>query len=38
MVDWLHIHKQNRMMKPLAIAFTEEGRGLQGWGEMVGAM
>jgi hypothetical protein len=28
MVDGLHIHIKNRMMKPLAIALIEAGRGL----------
>jgi hypothetical protein len=30
MVDGLYIHTQNRTMKPLAIALSGVGRGLQG--------
>jgi hypothetical protein len=30
MVDGLHIHTQNTMMKPLGIALSEAGRELQG--------
>jgi hypothetical protein len=30
MINGLHIHIQNRTMKPLAIALSEAGRGLQG--------
>jgi hypothetical protein len=37
MVDGLHIHIRNRTMKPLAIALSGVGRGLQGE-EMVGVI
>jgi hypothetical protein len=33
MVDRLHILIQNRTMKPLAIALSGAGRGLEGLGE-----
>jgi hypothetical protein len=29
-LNWLHIHIQNKTMKPLAIALSGAGRGLQG--------
>jgi hypothetical protein len=38
MVDGLHIHIQNRTMKPLVIAVSEARRELQEVGEMVGAI
>jgi hypothetical protein len=38
MVDDLHIHIQNRMMKSLVIALSGEGRGLQGERELEGAL
>jgi hypothetical protein len=37
MVDGFHIHIQNRMMKPLAIALNGSGKGLMRR-EMVGAV
>jgi hypothetical protein len=37
MVDGFHIHNQNRMMKPLAIALSQVGRDLRVLGgEMMG--